>query len=94
MVFPAVSSLLMDNFGVDGMVRVLAVFVLVVGIAAIFWAQNYPEDVGRAPDNQKMTAEEISASKETMLEYVSPWTVKHFLREKRTWLIGVGLGLL
>lgn len=93
-IFPAASTFLIGKVGVEGMFTALAIFVLAVGIISIFWAKNYPEDVGRAPDNVSMTLEEIAASKKAMQDYVSPWTIKRLVKEKRTWLIGISLGLL
>ncbi len=53
-----------------------------------------PEEVGCAPDNDPMNAEEIRRSQLEMQQYKSPWTMQALVKEKRTWLIGVGLGLM
>lgn len=53
-----------------------------------------PEEVGCAPDNDPMNAEEIRRSQLDMQQYKSTWTMQALVKEKRTWLIGVGLGLM
>lgn len=94
MIWPNVTSRLMDAFGVEGMFTAIAVFIAAYAIICIFWCKVTPEEVGRAPDNDPMSAEEIRANQKAMAEYKSPWTMKKLLAEKRTWFIGVGLGLM
>lgn len=94
MVWPNVASRLMDAFGVGGMFTALAVFIAAYGVACIFWCKVTPEEVGVAPDNDPMSADEIRANQKAMAEYKSPWTMKRLLSEKRTWFIGLGLGLM
>lgn len=95
-VWPNITHRLMSNpnIGVEGMFTVIAIFIAVFAIACIWWCKVTPEEVGVAPDNDPMNAEEIKASMKAMREYKSPWTMKRLVREKRTWLIGVGLGLM
>lgn len=94
MIWPNVTNRLMGAFGVQGMFTAIAVFVAVFGIICIFWCKVTPEEVGVAPDNDPMSADEIKASMKAMAEYKSPWTMKKLLAEKRTWFIGIGLGLM
>ena len=84
----------MGRFGVEGMFTAIAVFVLVFAVISIFWCRNTPEEVGQAPDNDPMSAEEIKASQAAAKAYKSPWTMKRLLKTPQTWLIGVGMGLL
>lgn len=94
MVFPFVTNFLMGSFGVESMFTCIAVFVLVFGIVSIFWCKNTPEEVGCAPDNDPLSAEEIMASQAAAKAYKSPWTMKRLLKTPQTWLIGIGMGLL
>lgn len=94
MIWPNVTNRLMDAFGIGGMFTGIALFIGIYGIICIFWCKVTPEEVGKAPDNDPMSAEEIRANQKAMAEYKSPWTVGKLVREPRTWFIGVGLGLM
>jgi len=94
MIFPFVTNFLMGNFGVESMFTAIAVFVLIFAVISIFWCKNTPEEVGRAPDNDPLSAEEIKASQAAARAYKSPWTMKRLLKTPQTWLIGIGMGLL
>ena len=94
MIFPFASNVLMGRFGVEGMFTAIAVFVLVFAVISIFWCRNTPEEVGCAPDNDPLSAEEIKASQAAAKAYKSPWTMKRLLKAPQTWFIGIGMGLL
>lgn len=94
MIWPWATNKLMGAFGVGGMFTAIAIFIAVFAIACIFWCKVTPEEVGVAPDNDPMSAEEIRANQKAMAEYKSPWTMKKLLAEKRTWFISIGLGLM
>ena len=94
MIFPFVTNFLMGNFGVESMFTAIAVFVLIFAVISIFWCKNTPEEVGCAPDNDPLSAEEIKASQAAARAYKSPWTMKRLLKTPQTWLIGIGMGLL
>ena len=94
MLWPNVTNRLMGSFGVGGMFTAIAIFIAVYALVLIPWCKVTPEEVNVAPDNDPMSAEEIRASMKAMAEYKSPWTMKRLLKEKRTWFIGVGLGLM
>lgn len=93
MIWPFVCNLLL-GIGVETMFTILALFIAAFGIAQIWWCKVTPEEVGAAPDNDPMSKEEIAASMKAMREYKSPWTMKKLVCEPRTWLIGIGLGLM
>ncbi len=94
LIWPAVTNQLMLRFGVGGMFSGIALFILAYGLVCIVWCRPTPEEVGCAPDNDPMNAEEIRRSQLEMQQYKSPWTIQALVKEKRTWLIGVGLGLM
>ena len=94
MVWPFVCNLLLGSVGVGGMFLVIAIFIAVFGIACIWWCKVTPQEVGVAPDNDPMSAEEIAAQQKMIAEYKSPWTLGKCLKEKRVWFISIGLGLV
>ena len=67
---------------------------ILFGIVSIFWVKDKPEDVGCSPDNLDLTAEQIAESKKLQDSYKSDLTVSKVLKDKRAWLIGLGLGLM
>lgn len=93
-VWPALTNQLMMHFGVGGMFTGIALFILVYALVCIVWCHPTPEEIGCAPDNDPMNAEEIRRSQMELQNYKSPWTIKALVKEKRTWLISVGLGLM
>lgn len=94
MIWPFVTNFLMGKFGIGGMFTSISLFILLYAVVCIFWCRPTPEEVGVAPDNDAMNAEEIRRNQEEMKKYKSPWTVSALLKEKRTWFIAVGLGLM
>lgn len=73
---------------------VIGIAIILFGIISIFWCKNSPEEVGVAPDNLPMSADEIAKNKAKLESHVSKWTVKKLLTNKTVWGIGLGLGLL
>lgn len=67
---------------------------IVFGIVSIFWVKNTPEEVGCTPDNEPMNIEEANAKKEKQQEEARKMTIGVVCKNRNTWLIGLGLGLL
>ncbi|MBQ9814508.1 MAG: MFS transporter [Lachnospiraceae bacterium] len=94
MVWPFVTNLLLKTVGVGGMFLVIAIFICLFAIATIWWCKVTPQEVGKAPDNDPLSAEEIAAQQKMIAQYKSPWTLGKCLSEKRVWFISIGLGLV
>ena len=88
-------SALTTKFGSAGIAyTIFGIFVIVYGIVSFFWVKDNPESVGAYPDNEPITAEEMEANKKEFESHVSKWTIKELFKEKSTWGIGIGLGLM
>lgn len=92
--FVALVAFMIGNLGPAITYAIIAAILVVVGIISWFWVKDKPEDVGRAPDNLRMTAAEIEASKRDMEQNKSTLTWGKLLKDYRAWMIGLGLGLL
>lgn len=71
-----------------------AVVVAIFGIISRFWVKNTPEEVGCTPDNMPIDIEEANRIKALQEEEAKKLTLGVILKDKNTWLIGIGLGLL
>lgn len=94
MIFVPLTAILRETIGVKGMFTSIALFVVAIGILSVFWCKNTPEEIGVSPDNDVMSRDEIEKSRQAILNHKSEWTMKILLKEKRIWLISIGLGLL
>lgn len=79
---------------ISGAYVVFAVLILIFGVVSFFWCKNSPEELGLAPDNEVMSAEQIAANRRELENHVSKWSVSRLLKNKTVWGIGLGLGLL
>ena len=79
---------------ISGAYVVFAILIIIFGIVSIFWCKNSPEELGLAPDNEQLSAEEIAANKAELENHVSKWTAGRLLKNPTVWGIGLGLGLL
>lgn len=91
--FVALVAALIGLFGPAITYAIISVILVVFGIISLFWVRNTPEDVGCSPDNVVMTEEEIALSKKE-LEGQSSLTAGAVVKDKRSWAIGIGLGLM
>lgn len=74
-----------------------AVLIALMLVYTIIFVRNYPEELGAYPDNDKSFSREQQAAILKMGETykkTSPWTVGKILRDKYTWTIVIGWGLL
>ena len=66
---------------------------IVAGLSAV-WVKNTPEEVGATPDNEPIDLEFAKAMKERQELEAKRLTTKVILKNRNTYLIGFGLGLL
>lgn len=92
--FVAIASAMIGLIDPANTYAVIGVILIVFGIISLFWVKDTPEEVGVAPDNLDMTAEEIATSKREMDSHQSSLTMGKLLKDKRTWCTGIGLGLM
>lgn len=79
---------------ISGAYVVFAILIIVFGIVSIFWCKNSPEELGLAPDNEQLSAEEIAKNKAELENHVTTWTAGRLIKNPTVWGIGLGLGLL
>jgi len=91
--FVALVAALIGAVGPSTAYIVIAVILVVFGLISVFWVKDTPEGVGCAPDNVQMTAQEIAQSKREF-EKKTAMTVGAVIRDRRSWAIGIGLGLM
>jgi OFA family oxalate/formate antiporter-like MFS transporter len=92
--FVQLLALLLNRFGVRTAFLIMGAIVVVFGIIALFWAKDYPEEVGAYPDNLPPDESFKSTSIEELENYKSPFTIGRLLKDKDFWLIALGFGLL
>ncbi|MCC8017977.1 MAG: MFS transporter, partial [Lachnospiraceae bacterium] len=72
----------------------LGIVCFVFGIVSLFWAKNTPEEVGCTPDNEPVDLEEAKALMAKQEAAAKDMTLGVIAKDKNTWLIGIGHGLL
>ncbi len=72
----------------------IAVLCFCVAIISVFWVKNTPEEVGATPDNEPIDLEFAKAMKERQEKEAKRLTNRVILKNRNTYLIGIGLGLL
>ena len=85
------------KFGPSTTYFIFGILVVVFGILTIFWVKNSPEEIGLLPDNEKPSPEDkITAANEAaaIAEAEKRWTIKNLMKDRNTWLIGIGFGLI
>ncbi len=66
---------------------------IVAGLSAV-WIKNTPEEVGATPDNEPIDLEFAKQMKERQELEAKRLTTKVILKNRNTWMIGIGLGFL
>lgn len=92
--FVALIAVLIGSTGPSVTYAIIGAILIAFGVISLFWVKDKPEDVGCAPDNISMTAEEIAASKRAMEAYKPTLTISALMKDRRAWGIGIGLGLM
>ena len=93
-VIPLLAALTAWLGSARGAYTVFGVLVVAFGIISFFWVKNSPESIGVYPDNEITSEAELRAGKEMLERHVSTWNMGRLLRNRNTWGIGVGLGLM
>ncbi|MCR5666194.1 MAG: MFS transporter [Eubacterium sp.] len=84
---------LLGNLGLGMGMTVIAIILVVVGIIGLLAVKNNPEEAGEYPDGDPTYAVNGADIQQMMKEYKSPFTFGKVLKDKNTWLIGVGSAL-
>lgn len=93
-VFVPLFGMLIGKFQLSGAFAMLGAAQIALGILAIFWVKNTPEEIGLPPDGVYEDQAKIDAVAREMETYQSDWTVKRLLTNKTVWIMSVAYGLL
>ena len=93
-VIAILAALTAKTGGPGGAYTILGIVIIVFGILSFFWVKDNPESMGLYPDNEPISAEEMEANKKEFENHVSEWTLGKLFKNRNTWGIGVGLGLM
>lgn len=85
---------LIATFGLPLGIAITGGMTIILGIIGVFSIKNTPEEVGMAPDNEPISAEELARIKADTTDYVSPWTVGKLLKNKAVWCIAIAYGFM
>lgn len=83
---------LISALGPLGAMAVIAAILVIVGILGLIAVKDNPEEAGEYPDGDAANAVNAAEVARLMKEYKSPFTLGKVLKEKDTWLIGLGSG--
>lgn len=72
----------------------LGIVCFAFAIISLFWAKNTPEEVGCTPDNEPVDVEAAKALMEKQKAAAAKMTMGVIAKDKNTWLIGIGHGML
>jgi len=81
---------LLGALGLGGGMAVIATILIVMAVITALFVKNTPEEAGEYPDGNTDYANEGAEVARLMKEYKSPFSLKKVLRDKNTWLIGLG----
>ena len=85
-------SALFARFTLAISLDIMGAATVIMGIVTIFCIRNTPEEVGRTPDNEPLSQEEIAANLAEQESYKSPWTFGKLLKDKDVWMCGLCYG--
>ena len=88
-----VLNYLVNNTGFTNAYLFVGGFMIVLGIASIFWVKDNPEDVGLPPDNDNLSAEQMKVATERLENFKSQWTMKKLLTDRNAWLYVFAFGI-
>lgn len=92
--FVAMMAFLIGRFGLTIAYYIVGVISIIFAIIAFLFVKDTPEEIGKFPDNEEMTTDELEKSKQEMENYVSQWSVIDFFKIKEVWFIGISFGIL
>lgn len=87
-------SFLINKLSINTAMSIVGTIVIVLGITAIFWVKNTPEEMGLVPDNDPTHLADLDKMRHEMQNYVSSWTIIRLLSSKVVWMQGICYGLL
>lgn len=73
---------------------ILGIACFIVAVVSIFWVKNKPEEVGATPDNEPIDIESAKALMQQQEEAAKKMTIRVIFKNRNTWLIGIGHGML
>lgn len=73
---------------------VFGVVVIALALVTQFFVKATPEEAGAYPDNEKISPEELEATRQKMAAYKSEWTTGKLLKNGQMWLVSICFGLL
>ena len=85
---------LFHHLGIQNGYAACGVWLIFIGLVAIVWVRNTPEEIGLFPDNEPLTRAQLAANLAELENYKSPFTIPVLLRDKDMWLISLGYGVL
>jgi len=85
---------LFATFGIQNAYAVCGAFASALGLLAIIWVRDTPEEVGAYPDNEPLSRERLAANLVEFSQHKSPFTIPVLLRDRDMWLISLGYGVL
>lgn len=91
-VFVPAISFLFNSMGISKACIIGGLVLIILGIIAIFLVKDTPEEIGRYPDNEKISKEQLAANLDKIDNYVSPFTVGKLLKDRDMWLTSLGFG--
>jgi len=83
---------LVNNTGFSNAYLFVGGFMIVLGVASIFWVKDNPEELGLAPDNDKLSAAQMKVATERLQNFESQFPIKKLLRDRNVWLYVLGYG--
>lgn len=93
-IYVPILAILISHFGIGIAMSIIGSIIIAVGILAIFWVKNTPEEMGLSPDNDSHGLDELEQRRKEMTEYSSNWTIKRLLNTKVVWTQSICYGLL
>lgn len=90
--FVPVLAGLFSWFGVHNGFWGISLLMFITAVLVAIFAANKPEDVGCAPDNAPITAQELAERAIEHKAYICPVTTGQLLRMKDVWFMGIATG--
>ncbi|MCD8156480.1 MAG: MFS transporter, partial [Clostridiales bacterium] len=85
-------SILLGTVGVKKAFIIYGVIAIVIGVITFFWAKNDPADVGALLYNMEL--DDTMKPEEEVRPDDARYSIANILKNKYTWLISIGYGLL
>lgn len=76
--------------GVPGAYGIVGILMIAAGVVLGFVMRDYPEELGKYPDNDPTEVREVRELKASD----SPWTTKRILSTKEFWFVGLSMSIM